>query len=388
MAIRAHVAAAALAAIGLLSCSKRAGEGASGSADAPSRTALGDAGPTAHLRFAGRVLAEGDGRVRMAWPGSAIHLRFRGAAASLAWDDASSEKPPDERNHYRIVVDGLARTASAPDRGQRLVVASGLVDRIHEASVVRLTEAFVGEVVVGDVDLAGGTLLAPTAPRPRSFVVVGDSISCGYGALGASPACSFSPHTESVAASYGAVAADRLDAELTTLCWSGKGVVRNVDGSRSELMPELFERTLPARREPRWDFASARPIDAIVVNLGTNDLSRPDLDEVAFVRELAKLLERARQVAPRAEIVVVVGPMLLSDIPGAVRSRPQGARLARAAVEARVRSGDGAVTVLEVRPQRESEGEVGCDGHPSAKKHGTMGQELARHLEPLLRRAR
>lgn len=381
---RARALAAVLAVAAPVACSKRPPSVSDGASD----VGRGDAGAAGRLRFSGRTLTETDGRVRMAWPGSAIHLRFLGSSASLAWDDASSTKAPSERNHYRVVVDGLARTVTAPDAGQRLVVASGLAARIHEASVTRLTEAFVGEVLVGDLDLAGGTLLAPPAARPKSLVVVGDSISCGYGALGESPACSFSPSTESVLESYGAVAAARLDAELTALCWSGKGAARNVDGSTADLMPELFERTLPTRREPRWDFASAPPADAVVVNLGTNDLSRPALDEALFVRELTRLLARAREVAPRAPIVVVVGPMLESDIPGALRSRPQGARLARAAVDARVRAGDGAVSVLEVRPQRASEGEVGCDGHPSAKKHRQMGEELARHLEPLLRRVR
>jgi hypothetical protein len=67
------------------------------------------------------------------------------------------------------------------------------------------------------------------------------------------------------------VLARSLDAELSTVAWSGKGVYNNYNGNRVEPMPKLYDRAVPNDKNSPWDF-SWQP-DLIIINLGTNDYS-------------------------------------------------------------------------------------------------------------------
>ena len=105
-------------------------------------------------------------------------------------------------------------------------------------------------------DFGGGRLLPPIL-RPRKIEVIGDSISCGYGDEGLNATCPFDievrregkcpdgplppdfeekypdcnvarvPFTENQYLSYGSLVGRHLDADVSTLCWSGRGVQRN-----------------------------------------------------------------------------------------------------------------------------------------------------------------
>jgi hypothetical protein len=64
----------------------------------------------------------------------------------------------------------------------------------------------------------------------------------------------------------------RLPAELLVLGWSGKGLVRNYDEkatSSAKPLPTYYELTIPSA-SAAWNF-TANPVDAVIVNLGTND---------------------------------------------------------------------------------------------------------------------
>jgi lysophospholipase L1-like esterase len=99
--------------------------------------------------------------------------------------------------------------------------------------------------------------------------VIGDSIHAGYGALGKvgdRDCCASESHWDS----YGAQLARMLDAELTTIAVSGMGVIRNYAGATDFTMREMYPRTLP--NEPAL-WCEPHPLDAVVINLGTNDIS-------------------------------------------------------------------------------------------------------------------
>src|SRR5690606_9525589 len=144
--------------------------------------------------------------------------------------------------------------------------------------------------------------------RPRQMEVIGDSISCGYGNEGEHAELPYSPDTENHYLSYGALIARELDAELSTIAWSGRGVVRNYEDQSALLMPQLYARTLPDEDAP-WPFAD--PQDLVLVNLGTNDFAlEPGPDETQFIERYVALLSTVRQHRTRAAILATFGPML------------------------------------------------------------------------------
>jgi hypothetical protein len=191
--------------------------------------------------------------------------------------------------------------------------------------------------------------------------------------------CGFSPDTENHYLTYGAIAARTLEAELSTVAWSGKGVVCNYGDDASSCtnpLPTYYDRVLPDR-DGSWD-SSEWQADAVVVNLGTNDFSTSvDPSQEEFEAAYVSLLERIRDLHPGAVILCTVGPMLSgSDLSTARAS-------IAAAVAQRVAAGDQRVETFEFAPQDGSNG-YGCDWHPSLATHEQMAITLTLVLESVL----
>src|SRR5262249_47847706 len=132
-------------------------------------------------------------------------------------------------------------------------VAAGLSSGVHTVALYRQTEGVYGETQFLGLAVGGGTLLDPPPASFRLIEAVGASVTCGYGDLGTDP-CSFSIETESHWDTYAAVAARALGAELQVVAISGRGVLRNSDGTTDGTMPKLFDRILPDLATPAWDF--------------------------------------------------------------------------------------------------------------------------------------
>jgi lysophospholipase L1-like esterase len=312
------------------------------------------------IRFVGRVEVGPEDQARYAWPGAGFIARFVGTGVAV--------RLRDERNEHQVVLDGRPLPRLVATRGvERYLVAAGLPPGEHRLEVYRRTEALFGVTHFLGIEVADGHLLDAGPAPARRIEVVGDSISCGYGNEGGTPDCRFSAGTENHYTSYGAVLARSLGAELSTVAWSGRGVVRNYGGEPGDLMGRLYERTLPESSSSRWSQRESN--DAVIVNLGTNDYStEPDPDEGAFVHAYAALLEQIRRGNPRAFILCTVGPMLAGE--DLERARAAIAR----AVELRRSAGDARVAAHRMATPN---GSPGCDWHPGVATHRRMAEELA-----------
>jgi lysophospholipase L1-like esterase len=313
-------------------------------------------------RFVGRVQRITEVGARYAWSGSGFQLRFFGQGAVAHFNDPG--------NWHTLLVDGQLQPPLQTHAGQtRYVLAQDLPLGEHLVEVYRRSEALFGATELLGLEIPGGHLLPPPAAFSRQIEIVGDSISCGYGNEGTSPECKFSPATENHYLSYGALLARALDAELSTVAWSGRGVVKNYNGEAGPFMPALYDRTLP-ESDSRW--IATTTADAVIVNLGTNDFSTepdPSLDD--FVPAYIALLEAIRRAHPAAFILCTVGPMLPAED---LARASQG--IGRAVLE-RVRRGDSRVAQHTLLTGNL---EPGCDGHPGLATHQRMSAELLQVL--------
>lgn len=325
-------------------------------------TSTGEPPAEPAVHWVGRHDASDPGHVRMGWSGVGAVLRFAGTGASVRLDDHG--------RYFTVLVDGALQPTLATSPGeQSYVLASGLSDGEHTLELYRRTEGSFGPTTVLGFDLEG-ELLAPP-PVPRRIEIVGDSVTAGYGNEGVAP-CSFSAETENHYLTYGALAARALGAELSTIAWSGKGVVYNFGDDVFEPLPQVYDRLLAA--EPTaWDF-SWQP-DVVVINLGTNDFSTDnDPPEGVFVPAYVELLAHLRAVYPDA-FILAVAPSLYGAEVALVAGYLQSA------VDQRHLAGDTEVGFADINVQWIGSG---CDGHPTLATHAGMAMRLTSELQAQL----
>lgn len=312
-------------------------------------------------RFVGRWVPEASG-MRCAWSGSYVVGRFKGTGVSARIKDEGF-------NVFQVVIDGEARKVLRTDKAKGEAVyqlADGLADGVHDVALHRRTEAKIGEAVFVAFEPTGGKLLPPPAPSERRIETIGDSITTGFGNEGPGAACGYVNAEQNEYATYGAIAARNLNAEHTTIAWSGKTVHE---------MKEYFDKSLPQREAgPRWDFSLYQP-QVVVVNLGTNNFANVDPGEARFVRVYVELVQSIRAAYPKAFVVCALGPMLSNAYPEGRSSLTQARKYTKLAVAKLRESGDTNLDFLEFPEQNHADG-LGCGFHPSLKTHKLMSDRL------------
>ena len=181
--------------------------------------------------------------------------------------------------------------------------------------------------------------------------------------------CPFSIDTENHYMTYGAILAREFDAALSTVAWSGKGVVSNYGGDMGTTLPEMVDRALPGSESSVWDYSLLPTSDLVVINLGTNDFSTDnDPSPEDFSAGYAALLRVIRARHPEAFILCTLGPLLsgtdLSTAALAIES----------AIAERANEGD---TAIVYHPMQTGNPSPGCDWHPSIATHEAMAEELS-----------
>lgn len=319
------------------------------------------------VRLIGRYDGCAPSGPRSSWSGSGFVARFVGTGLDLELDG------PEVR--FGVVVDETVVSGFTTQSGSGTYSAvSGLSHGEHVVFVFRHGEASFGATVLNAVSVVGGELLPPPPAPSRRLEIVGDSITAGYGNEGLAPSCPFSAETENHYLTYGAVLARQLGAELSTVAWSGKGVVSNYAGNRDEPMPTLYDRAVPNDASSLW--AYPWQADAVLVNLGTNDYSTDnDPADAEFVSEYMKLLATIRARYPNAHILCTVGPLLHgADL-------AQAEKNIRAAVDNRANAGDARVAFHAMRVANTN---PGCDWHPGLATHVAMAHDLMPAVRTML----
>jgi lysophospholipase L1-like esterase len=216
-------------------------------ADCSQVTPLGEGAPaaTAKTKLVGRFDLTDPTRPHFDWSGNAMNARFRGT--QVTWGAESGIEIVFEQ-----IVDGVA-TQKIMGGLEPKTVTIDVPPGDHEITVVRSSEALFSDGVFIPFTFGPGTEQLPPIEHPRRIEYIGDSITCGYGDEGTNATCPYDvpirpeldangkpvtnaagevqyvkiPETQNIYLAYGSIAARRLAADATTLCFSGKGMVLN-----------------------------------------------------------------------------------------------------------------------------------------------------------------
>jgi lysophospholipase L1-like esterase len=209
--------------------------------------------------------------VEFTWPGIYFEGRFRGTRVGVVLDDSD--------NDYDVQVDGTT-TATLVTPGRTTSWIEGLSGGEHRVRVVKRTESpWAAGRFGGFVAGPGGAVLPAPRARSRQIEFIGDSYTAGYGNVSGTRDCSGNGgvnRNSNADLAFGALTARRLGADYQINAYSGRGMVRNYNGSSPGTdFRTYYDRALLHVEGDVW----ARPYgwrpQVVVVGLGINDFSTP-----------------------------------------------------------------------------------------------------------------
>ena len=266
------------------------------------------------LYLTGRRIEASD-PLRLFWVGSGIHLTAKVCDLFAVIEADWSGHTP----WMSVALDGVQVARFALQRGtHRYALLTGMgAEAVHRVSLTRDTQPMEGDekllVRFQELELDGELL-----PQEHRMTIefIGDSLTSGEGLVGPQSASEWRTVFMSGAKNYAAQVCALLDADGEWVSQSGWGIATDWTGDPRHVLPGIYDRVCalqPAGDQP-YAF-DAHPVAAVVVNLGTNDMSalnsltpdeRPEREHriAACVRDF---LTHLRQVRPGAPILWVCG---------------------------------------------------------------------------------
>ena len=249
--------------------------------------------------------------------------------------------------------------------------------------VIKLSESMYSYFGIGTITVVGKRPIVPTAQKQLKIEFIGDSITSGFGIDETDDSKSFSTQTENFSKTYAYLTAQALDADYSTVSYSGYGVYSGYSsGSRNE-KDVIFGRYFNAidnkkfgseNLSSEWNFNQYRP-NLIVINLGTNDASycRTQTTRAAFVEEYKRLLSIVREKNPNAYILCVLGDTNNSMFP----------YIEQAVSEFKSETGDRKAD-CETIEFKMGENDIVIAGHPGAKSNMLAASQLTEKIQSLI----
>lgn len=224
------------------------------------------------------------------------------------------------------------------------------------------------QAVPGRVAEVSAIAAPETAAQPwtaTSILAIGDSITTGYGALGAGPDCAATEETHSQDTSYAALLAKQLNASLVVDAVSGRGLVHNFGGHSAETAKE---RLLDGGHIRSGEYSTLNP-SLVIVHLGTNDFFQND-PGTAFDAAYQALLEEIAGAYPDARILSLIGPMLSGE------DRTRAAAAIQRAVNAAKSSTGRDISFMQLNYADGAADAIGCEWHPGTGTHVLMSDTI------------
>lgn len=357
----------------------------------------------AHTKVHGRTTGCLD-PLTLFWTGSGVEWNVK---ASELWIEVEADYDQFEP-WISVLVNGawVSRQMIAAGRQWVCVFRAMKEDTVKTVRIVKDTQAMSADpgclLQIRSVRCDGDFL--PVADKPRKIEFVGDSITSGEGAIGATVEQDWIPMWFSAIDNYAAMTAEALDAEYRILSQSGWGVVTGWDNNPHSSLPAYYEQVcglLAGDRNRELGALEANDFDAwqpdvVVVNLGTNDDGAfhwhewqdpqtgetyeqrlnadgtMNADDVAvFERAVAQFVGKIRRCNRDAHIVWAYGMLGTGMLPA----------IERAVGEYKARSGDERVTVVRL-PEMTAD-TAGARSHPGKQAHAQAAAVLVEAIKAI-----
>lgn len=319
------------------------------------------------LHIVGRGVTEAGGYLRQ-WPGSYFEGAFRGTEAWLKIGPGAVS--------LRIRIDrGTPEPLVKPAPGY--IRLTGLGEGVHQVRIDVASESQAEPTLLGGLYVPAGNALPAPAPRARQIEFVGDSHTVGYGNTSDTRDCSEDQVWRTTDTSLGlaALTAAKYDADYQVNAISGRGIVRNYNGSAGTTLPHAYPFALLDNSHRYRDHAW-RP-QVVVVALGTNDFSTPlhsgepwqtrEQLHADYERSYVAFVGVIRAKHPKAFILLWSTDLSGGEIASEV------AKVA-AALE---RGGERRVATLTIGDLATS----GCHYHPSLADDAKIADAIGRYLD-------
>lgn len=234
---------------------------------------LNDSTVLSNIKLNGRCEKASDG----------IGLNF--AASAIEFNTNSNnvllEVSADEGVYYSVFVDGVLKTERAlTEKGTNYIAcARGLSDGTHNIKFVRVTEGRGGNLMTAvSIQLdEGKTLVSADAKSDVLIEFLGDSLTNGYGNLTESTTTKASDlkYQNSLEA-YPYLIAQKLGFDYRIVAMSGIALKERTDNNTKYPAFYDFYSLESYHKDKSQKYTSSNPqdVDIVVVNLGTNDISK------------------------------------------------------------------------------------------------------------------
>ncbi len=334
-----------------------------------------------HVRLLGRFDPQ-QPVLPLYWTGSGVEMRICCTELDLELECDYDIQCP----WLGVMVDGAPVARSALARGRHFYTLLAGMDRTvaHTVTVVRDTQPVQedGRLFVHAHRLRSDGELLPLPERALRIEFIGNSLTSGEGLIGPRGAMEWRTIWLSGMESWAMNVCREMNAQGRWLSQSGWGVYWSWDGNRENRIPRIYDAVCAVESggDAPYDF-SANPVDAVVINVGTNDasaLSRLEGRErekaSAAIRSAAvDFLRQVRRRNPEAAILWVYG-MCGGDI----------APLLRSAVREVRSEGDRRVGYVQLPACPESG--FGSREHPGRGNHRSAARAVVRYLTKMLER--
>ncbi len=333
------------------------------------------------IRWLGRVDLQVPASPRLSWSGTGFFVEFHGTGL-VATLETFSQPGPAGTDRYAVRVDrGEWVQREAPAGRHELVLAAELEAGRHTVEVRKVTEAMVGTGALYALTLPPrGFLRNPHPGEPRRIEVVGGPEACGYGVrrLEKRPDAGFVPADQDYLMAWPHRLGEQLAAEVQTVCYSGRGVLRG-QTEHDDQLPELWTRSLAHEPDAAWPHARFSP-QVVILQLGAEDLAAGPPPRRVFRAALDRWIRAIREAHPDTWIVLTRSPTVTESWPeGGWGPDWLSERFDEQLAQAEGR-GDLRVRVVEV-PRLQ--GPWGTDYQPTASAQAALARHLARGVEDL-----
>ena len=317
-----------------------------------------------------------NGKISMDWVGDGFGLEFIGTSIRVFFE-TEADKSADGVSPIYIYseLDGKKQKTSISSSKDVLVI-DGLDYGRHSFKVLRATEVYSPIDDVKDYLFAAAVEIGETddcricdiqsAEKPI-IDFYGDSITNAWASLAKPDNEQKRICDNDYTVSYAYLVTKALNAEARVCAISGRGIVANCFGDRSEPMKRFYGMASRGMSD-KYDFADKPGI--AVIALGTNDAAG-GVEEGEFKEAAKEFINMVRNDAPNAKIIWMYGMMNKKFIPVLRELTDE------------MRTNDKNLSFLPIESVRREDNETGAFGHPNRKGQKRIADTLLSYIKSL-----